>query len=205
MSSTDNEEVGSSDDPEEIPHAQNLKKCIKKTLIFCVAIFIYECAGGCAYLYLEDCYEHPPQIDFLSSFEQRVWTLCVTECKQNFTLDSLHFNYSLLEDNGYAQSACTYSNGTVTVSLVDSSWMELCVEVHQKLMANTPHCTMSTSELAKWLYLAFTITHTIGYGDIYPRSQAGKIFTIFYALPGILIAGVFYIHAGRLINALSHK
>lgn len=44
-----------------------------------------------------------------------------------------------------------------------------------------------------WRYLnalyfsAYTIT-TIGYGDFVPRTDAGKIFTIFYAFAGVAIA-----------------
>ena len=55
-----------------------------------------------------------------------------------------------------------------------------------------------------WRYLdsvyfsAITVT-TIGYGDLYPKTDAGKIFTIFFALAGISMVLYLFSIIGRSI------
>ncbi len=41
------------------------------------------------------------------------------------------------------------------------------------------------------LYFAVVTLTTVGYGDLYPQTDAGKLFTIFYILVGLGILGSF--------------
>ena len=66
-------------------------------------------------------------------------------------------------------------------------------------------CISSGTIYAASLYWSVMTITSIGYGDIYPRSVAAKTFTMFYAPPGIVLTGVYYVYAGRLINILSFK
>jgi voltage-gated potassium channel Kch len=48
------------------------------------------------------------------------------------------------------------------------------------------------------LYFSITTLATVGYGDFYPHTPAGKIFTIFYILVGIgLLSGFIVLLAER--------
>jgi voltage-gated potassium channel len=48
------------------------------------------------------------------------------------------------------------------------------------------------------LYFSVITLTTIGYGDLYPHTPAGKIFTIFYVLVGLgLISGFIFLLAER--------
>lgn len=61
-----------------------------------------------------------------------------------------------------------------------------------------------------WRYLdsvyfsAITIT-TIGYGDLYPKTDAGKIFTIFFALAGISMVLYLFSIIGRSVFNLEFR
>ncbi len=50
------------------------------------------------------------------------------------------------------------------------------------------------------LYFTVITATTIGYGDMYPRTDAGKIFTIFFAFLGIGMALYFFSLAGRYLS-----
>jgi len=53
------------------------------------------------------------------------------------------------------------------------------------------------------LYFCFTIGTTVGYGDTAPNTFNGRLFFIFYVVPGICICGALIAEIGRLMyNAL---
>jgi voltage-gated potassium channel len=67
------------------------------------------------------------------------------------------------------------------------------------------------TRVEKWsvldsLYFCVVTLGTVGYGDIVPTTDAGKIFTIFYIIFGLAVIGGFFaslgqfIHPGRLIT-----
>lgn len=62
--------------------------------------------------------------------------------------------------------------------------------------ANSPNGNIKTASDAVW-YIFVTIT-TVGYGDFSPKTDPGKLFTIFYALTGIGIIGA-------VINTLNQR
>ena len=50
------------------------------------------------------------------------------------------------------------------------------------------------------MWFCIVLAHTIGYGDVVPKSQAGKLFTIFYGIPAIAMITTFYVYFSRCIN-----
>ncbi len=50
------------------------------------------------------------------------------------------------------------------------------------------------------IYFCVVTLATVGYGDITPATQAGRIFTIFYIIFGIAIVGGFFATAGRMFQ-----
>ena len=58
----------------------------------------------------------------------------------------------------------------------------------QRILYTHTHTYTHTSIGA---YLAFATTTSIGYGDLYPRTPAGKIATCIYALLSLSVTGCF--------------
>jgi len=54
-------------------------------------------------------------------------------------------------------------------------------------------------------YFATVLATTIGYGDLYPLSEAGKVCTIFLALYGVVILGIFLGVAGEFVVDLHNE
>jgi hypothetical protein len=50
------------------------------------------------------------------------------------------------------------------------------------------------------LYFCIVTLGTVGYGDITPTTQLGKIFTIIYIIVGLVIIGGFFATAGELFR-----
>ncbi|AQP54000.1 Ion channel [Vagococcus penaei] len=53
------------------------------------------------------------------------------------------------------------------------------------------YSTVENLTILNAFYLSFTTLTTIGYGDIYPQTDLGKLFTIIYALVGIGLMALF--------------
>jgi voltage-gated potassium channel len=51
------------------------------------------------------------------------------------------------------------------------------------------------------IYFCVVTLGTVGYGDITPTTDIGKIFTIFYIIVGLGIIGGFFAVAGRMFQA----
>jgi hypothetical protein len=61
------------------------------------------------------------------------------------------------------------------------------------------------TRVEKWsvlnaVYFCVVTLATVGYGDITPTTDAGKIFTIFYIVVGLAIIGGFFATLGKLIR-----
>jgi voltage-gated potassium channel len=54
--------------------------------------------------------------------------------------------------------------------------------------------------LVNAIYFCVVTLGTVGYGDITPTTDAGKIFTVFYILFGLGVIGGFFATLGRLID-----
>lgn len=50
------------------------------------------------------------------------------------------------------------------------------------------------------IYFSVVTLGTVGYGDITPTTDVGKIFTVFYILFGLAVIGGFFATLGRLID-----
>ena len=50
------------------------------------------------------------------------------------------------------------------------------------------------------LYFCVVTLGTVGYGDITPTTELGRIFTIFYIIFGLAVIGGFFATLGQLIN-----
>ena len=57
----------------------------------------------------------------------------------------------------------------------------------------------------KWFYFVVISASTIGYGDLYPTTENGKIFFIFFSLIGILLFISLLKRAGSIISAAQQK
>ena len=60
---------------------------------------------------------------------------------------------------------------------------------------NVEHWTLVNA-----IYFCVVTLGTVGYGDITPTTDAGKIFTVFYILFGLGVIGGFFATLGRLID-----
>jgi voltage-gated potassium channel len=61
------------------------------------------------------------------------------------------------------------------------------------------------TQVEKWsilnaLYFCVVTLATVGYGDITPTTDAGKVFTIFYIVVGLSIIGGFFATLGKLLH-----
>lgn len=61
------------------------------------------------------------------------------------------------------------------------------------------------THVEKWsvlnaVYFCVVTLGTVGYGDITPTTDAGKIFTIFYIIFGLAVIGGFFASLGQLIR-----
>lgn len=61
------------------------------------------------------------------------------------------------------------------------------------------------TRVEKWsvlnaVYFCVVTLATVGYGDITPTTDAGKIFTMFYIIVGLAIIGGFFATLGKLIR-----
>ncbi len=50
------------------------------------------------------------------------------------------------------------------------------------------------------IYFCVVTLGTVGYGDITPTTDAGKLFTVFYIIFGLAVIGGFFATLGRLID-----
>jgi voltage-gated potassium channel Kch len=50
------------------------------------------------------------------------------------------------------------------------------------------------------IYFSVVTLGTVGYGDITPTTDAGKLFTVFYIIFGLGVIGGFFATLGRLID-----
>ena len=50
------------------------------------------------------------------------------------------------------------------------------------------------------IYFCVVTLGTVGYGDITPTTDVGKIFTVFYIIFGLGVIGGFFATLGRLID-----
>ena len=55
------------------------------------------------------------------------------------------------------------------------------------------------------MYFCFTIVTTIGYGDLAPKTESGRIFFMFYVLPGMIICGAVIGELGRIMALVLNK
>lgn len=61
------------------------------------------------------------------------------------------------------------------------------------------------TQIEKWsvldaIYFCVVTLGTVGYGDIVPKTDAGKIFTIFYIIFGLAVIGGFFASLGQFIH-----
>ena len=55
----------------------------------------------------------------------------------------------------------------------------------------------------KWFYFAIIATTTIGYGNIYPRTNNGKVFYIFFSIIGIVLMMTLLRSCGKILMTLN--
>jgi len=54
--------------------------------------------------------------------------------------------------------------------------------------------------LVNAIYFCVVTLGTVGYGDITPKTDLGKLFTVFYIIFGLAVIGGFFATLGRLID-----
>nr|XP_033483709.1 potassium channel subfamily K member 9-like [Epinephelus lanceolatus] len=73
-------------------------------------------------------------------------------------------------------------------------------EIERVVVQSEPHRAGRQWKFAGSFYFALTVITTIGYGHAAPRTDAGKVFCMFYALLGIPLTLVMFQSLGERIN-----
>lgn len=63
----------------------------------------------------------------------------------------------------------------------------------------------ATKDLSKSIYMAVITLTTVGFGDLSPKSQAGRVFSLFWMIAGVLSFGNFVTAFGAWIDATFKK
>ncbi|KAM6906852.1 potassium channel subfamily K member 4 [Xenentodon cancila] len=90
-------------------------------------------------------------------------------------------------------------------SCVDPEILEQLIEDVAKAIEEGLNITRNSTFVSKWdlgsaLFFSGTIITTIGYGNISPKTDGGKVFCIFYALVGIPMFGILLAGVGDHIG-----
>ncbi|XP_066935429.1 potassium channel subfamily K member 3-like [Clytia hemisphaerica] len=96
---------------------------------------------------------------------------------------------------------CQYLKENTTIELNNHSMLEtLC----QNMQApENVTCEMTQTIFFRYFDLTSTMAYTVGYGHVYPMTDATKLLTIFVVLPLIALAMTSYIFAGKVITTLT--
>ena len=93
---------------------------------------------------------------------------------------------------------------------VIKSIMEFCLKEQIERMDLCLYSSKSELNFHKWIYFVIVTLSTVGYGDIVPTSVVGKIFFIFFLIPGHIMSICLFVFAiilipkqtGELINLM---
>ena len=82
---------------------------------------------------------------------------------------------------------------------------ELCIQFYHEMSDEIPKCELDVKASFQWILFCAILGHTVGFGNIVPKSDPGKIFTIFYGFMIITVVATHYIYLTRCINTLIEK
>ncbi|XP_056157660.1 potassium channel subfamily K member 9-like [Lampris incognitus] len=77
-------------------------------------------------------------------------------------------------------------------------------EIERVVVQSEPHRAGRQWKFAGSFYFAITVITTIGYGHAAPRTDAGKVFCMFYAVLGIPLTLIMFQSLGERMNTLVH-
>ena len=79
------------------------------------------------------------------------------------------------------------------------------IKREKRLSNDSVHSNEHLNNVQKWFYFVLIATTTIGYGDVYPKTQNGKIFYCCFSVVGIILMMSLLKSCGAIITSINKR